>query len=290
MAVQLIKTRAGIQSVEVGFALLDVLARAVGPLMLRDLASRAGMSAAKAHRYLVSFQRLGLVVQDASTTYYDLGPAALKLGLASLSRLDAVKLARERVGPLMLQIGHTLALAVWGNRGPTIVHWEESPQAVTVSLRLGDVMPLLSSATGRCFAAHVSREAIAPLLADELAQARQQGRADLPRTAPELDKILKEVRNQGLARVVDTLLQGVCGFCAPVFDSDGHMVLGIVALGSAPAFDAAWDGAVATRLRAAAALLSDDLGNSAGSGAGRLVDHDTATGNASVIAPGGIAA
>ena len=288
MAVKLIKTRAGIQSVEVGFALLDVLARAVGPLMLRDLAASAGMSAAKAHRYLVSFQRLGLVVQDASTTYYDLGPAALKLGLASLSRLDAVKLARERVGPLMLQIGHTLALAVWGNRGPTIVHWEESPQAVTVNLRLGDVMPLLSSATGRCFAAHVSKEAIAPLLADELARARQQGRADLPRTAPELERVLKDVRDRGLARVVDTLLPGVCGFCAPVFDFDSHMVLGIVALGSAPAFDVAWDGAGATRLRAAAAALSDDLGNSAARASGHLAGG--ATGSAPANGAGGASA
>ncbi len=300
MAVQLIKTRAGIQSVEVGFALLEVLARAVGLLMLRDLASRAGMSAAKAHRYLVSFQRLGLVVQDASTTYYDRGSASLKLGLASLSRLDAVKQARERIVSLMLQIGHTLALAVWGNRGPTIVHWEGSPQAVTVSLRLGDVMPLLSSAPGRCFAAHVSREAIAPLLADELAQARQQGRADLPRTAPELEKILQEVRTLGLARVVDTLLQGVCGFCAPVFDSDGHMVLGIVALGSAPAFDAAWDGAVATRLQAAAAALSHDLGSKSVAGLASLrgLTGGNTGGNMgsiaprikAVSAPGGIAA
>src|SRR3569623_3630959 len=154
--------RAGIQSVDVGFGLLDVLSKAAGPLMLRDLAGAAGMSAAKAHRYLVSFQRLQLVVQDASSTRYDLGPAALKLGLASLERLDAVKRARERVARLMEEIGHTLALAVWGNHGPTIVHWEESPQAVTVHLRLGDVMPLQSSATGRCFAAFVSRAAITP--------------------------------------------------------------------------------------------------------------------------------
>ena len=112
--------RAGIQSVEVGFALLEVLAQAPGPIMLRDLAAAANMSAAKAHRYLVSFQRLGLVVQDAATTRYDLGPAALRLGLASLSRLDAVKLARERVAQLIAQIGHTLALAVWGNHSPTM--------------------------------------------------------------------------------------------------------------------------------------------------------------------------
>src|SRR3954466_5448795 len=174
------KERAGIQSVEVGFSLLHVLAEADGPLMLRDLAKAANMSAAKAHRYLVSFQRLQLVVQDGATTRYDLGPAALKLGLASLERLDAVKLARERVARLMEEIGHTLALAVWGNHGPTIVHWEESPTAVTVNLRLGDVMPLLSSATGRCFAAHAPKEAIAALVKEELARAQKQGRTDVP--------------------------------------------------------------------------------------------------------------
>lgn len=254
------KERAGIQSVEVGFALLEALSRAPGALMLRDLAAAAGMSAAKAHRYLVSFQRLQLVVQDASSTRYDLGPASLKLGLASLSRLDAVKLARERITGLIEQIGHTLALAVWGNLGPTVVHWEESPQAVTVNLRLGDVMPLLSSATGRCFAAYLSREAITPLLKDEIARAQKQGRADVPATLAEARALLEEVRQRGASRVVDTLLPGIVGFCAPVFDSDGHIALGIVALGPVGTFDPEWGGAVDRPLRAAARQLSSDLG------------------------------
>ena len=254
------KARAGIQSLEVGFTLLDVLTQTPGPLMLRDLAARAGMSAAKAHRYLVSFQRLGLVVQDSRTTRYDLGPAALKLGLAALSRLDAVRLARERMPPLMEQIGHTLALAVWGNHGPTIVHWEESPQAVTANLRLGDVMPLLASATGRCFAAHVAPEAIAPLVREELARAQKLQRTDLPRTQAEVNTLLAEVRTRGVARVVDTLLPGIVGFCAPVFDADGHMALGIVTLGSIATFDPEWGGAVEQPLRAAALQLSQDLG------------------------------
>jgi DNA-binding IclR family transcriptional regulator len=255
-----VKERAGIQSVEVGFALLDVLSRAPGPLMLRDLASAAGMSAAKAHRYLVSFHRLQLVVQDDASTRYDLGPAALKLGLASLSRLDAVKLARQRVALLIEQIGHTVALAVWGNHGPTIVHWEETPQAVTVNLRLGDVMPLLSSATGRCFAAFVRREAIAPMLKEEIARAQRQGRKDIPATLAEARELLDDVRQRGVARVVDTLLPGIVGFCAPVFDADGHIALGIVALGPTGTFDPAWGGAVERPLRAMAKQLSSDLG------------------------------
>ena len=262
--------RAGIQSVEVGFALLEGLAASAGPLMLRDLAATAGMSAAKAHRYLVSFQRLALVTQDAHSTRYDLGPAALKLGLASLSRLDGLKLARQRMPPLMEDIGQTLALAVWGNQGPTIVHWEESPQAITVNLRLGDVMPLLSSATGLCFSAFMAARLGAPhnrlalLLQQELERARKLARDDIPATQAEVNKRLTEVRLRGLARVVNTLLPGVGGFCAPVFDADGHLALGMVALGSLASFDPAWDGAVARPLKAAAAQLSTDLGYRAG--------------------------
>ena len=112
--------RAGIQSVEVGFELLEALSQAPGALMLRDLAAAAGMSAAKAHRYLVSFQRMGLVVQDPVSTRYDLGPAALRIGLASLSRIDAVKLARERIDGLLLEPPHA-GHRGWGNQGPTMV-------------------------------------------------------------------------------------------------------------------------------------------------------------------------
>jgi DNA-binding IclR family transcriptional regulator len=257
------KERAGIQSVEVGFALLDVLAQAPGPLMLRDLASAAGMSAAKAHRYLVSFQRLSLVVQDANTRY-ELGPATLRLGLATLSRLDAVKLARERLPTLMDQTGHTLALAVWGNHGPTLVHWQEAPLAMPVSLRLGDVMPLLSSATGRCFAAFMGHGGAAdkalPMIDAELAMARKLGRSDLPSTPAQVKAMNTETRAQGLGRVVNVLLPGISGFCAPVFDADGHLALGVVSLGSTATLDTDWNGPVAQALRAFAVQLSFDLG------------------------------
>jgi DNA-binding IclR family transcriptional regulator len=258
------KERAGIQSVEVGFALLDVLAQAPGPLMLRDLAAAAHMSAAKAHRYLVSFQRLGLVVQDSTSTRYELGPATLRLGLATLSRLDVVKMARERLPAMIEATGHTMALAVWGNRGPTLVHWQETPLAMPVSLRLGDVMPLLSSATGRCFAAFIDHGGSAnkaqPMIDDELALARKLGRSDLPSTPAQVQAMVQETRQQGLGRVVNVLLPGISGFCAPVFDADGHLVLGVVSLGSSATLDTAWDGPIAQRLRQFAQQLSADLG------------------------------
>lgn len=273
------KPQVGIQSVEVGFVLLQALADARGAMMLRDLAAAAGMNAAKAHRYLVSFQRLGLVVQDAHSTRYDLGPSALKLGLACLERLDAVQLARARMGDLMLELGHTLAVAVWGNHGPTIVHWLESAHTVRVNLRLGDVMPLLTSATGRCFAAYAPPKAVQAQLQLELAmQSKLTGMAhsragthagtDVPATLPAAQRLFKDIRQRGLARVSGSLLPGVAALCAPVFDASGHMVLGLVSLGSQATFDAAWDGAVAIALQRAAQQLSGDLGARRAGGAG----------------------
>ena len=258
------RERAGIQSVEVGFALLDVLAQAPAPLMLRDLAAQAGMSAAKAHRYLVSFQRLGLVAQDATTTRYELGPATLRLGLATLSRLNPVKMARERLPALGEQTGQTLALAVWGNHGPTLVHWQESPLAVPVNLRLGDVMPMLSSATGRCFAAFlghgVGSDQARVLIEREMQQAREVGRKDVPKDAQELQAMVGETRQHGLGRVKNVLLPGISGFCAPVFDADGHLALGVVTLGSSASFDVDWNGSLATAMRRMTQQLSADLG------------------------------
>ncbi len=264
--------RAGIQSVEVGFELLDALSQADGALMLRDLAAAAGMSAAKAHRYLVSFQRMGLVVQDPVSTRYDLGPAALRIGLASLARLDAVKFARERIDGLLAETGHTLAIAVWGNQGPTMVHWIEAPQTVPVTLRLGDVMPLLTSATGRCFAAFMGSEGrdaqrIAPMVRDELARLKklpQHGDlplVDVPQSPQEVQALLEDTRRRGLARVVHSLLPGVGGFCAPVFDAQGRLALGLVVLGSVATLDTDWQGAPATALLRCARQLSADLGH-----------------------------
>lgn len=255
------KSQAGIQSVEVGFALLDVLCQASSPMMLRDLAQAAGMSPAKAHRYLVSYQRLGLVQQDGSNTRYDLGPAALKLGLATLSRLDAVALARSRMDALMDSIGHTVAIAVWGNHGPVIVHWQEPARAVTVNLRLGDVMPLLGSATGRCFAAFAQPALVQPLLKVELSQLGKLKRPGMPSNAQEAQAVLSETRQQGLARVVDTLLPGISGLAVPVWDAGERICMALITLGSSASFCADYQGGAALALRQCSAQLSAELGS-----------------------------
>jgi DNA-binding IclR family transcriptional regulator len=123
---------------------------------------------------------------------------------------------------------------------------------------------LLSSATGRCFAAFIAHGGAAdkaqPMIEAELALARKLGRSDLPSTAAQVQAMNTETRAQGLGRVVNVLLPGISGFCAPVFDADGHLALGVVSLGSTATLDTDWAGPVAQALRTFAAQLSADLG------------------------------
>ncbi|MCU0869613.1 MAG: IclR family transcriptional regulator, partial [Burkholderiales bacterium] len=152
--------------------------------------------------------------------------------------------------------------AVWGNKGPTIVRWEDSARDINVHLRAGAVMPLLGSATGRAFAAWLPAAATARLLADELSRARRAGRDDLPTDAAAVDRLHAEARRHGLARVKGQLLPGIHALAAPVFDHTGRMVLAVTVLGHAGRFDADWNGVPATRLKAVAAELSQRLGAS----------------------------
>ncbi|KVM61256.1 IclR family transcriptional regulator [Burkholderia ubonensis] len=256
------KVRSGIQSIEVGFRLLDVLTSEPRAMMLRDLAQRAGMSPAKAHRYLVSFSRLGVVSQDPVSGRYELGGFALQMGLARLARVDGVKLARIALTELRDRLDQTVGIAVWGNQGPTIVHWMESSHPAKASLKLGDVMPLLGSATGLLFAAYLPRGKTAAMIERELADTRRSPHHGGPRTLAEVDAALADVRAHAAARVEGMLLPTIHAFCMPVFDAVGELALAILALGHEGTFDIAWGGEIDTALRACAQKLSYELGYS----------------------------
>jgi DNA-binding IclR family transcriptional regulator len=262
--------------VEVAAPLLLALANAPGPLALSALAKNAGMPSAKAHRYLVSLIRVGLVEQDAATGLYDLGALALEIGLASLGRLDAVKLADEALAGLRDATSETVALAIWGNFGPTYVRLLPSRRPVTINLQIGSVMPMTYTATGLCFAAFMREEETEPLLRIELERNRSE-KLDAPHTRKALAPLLEETRRHRMARMIgrldpsaartrresrvaERLLAGFNAFSAPVFDHDGNMRFALTVVGSSAHIDEAWDGAIAQETKQHAAALSRRLG------------------------------
>jgi DNA-binding IclR family transcriptional regulator len=251
------KPRKGIQSIEVGHRLLQVLANAPGPLALRDLAVAARMPPSKAHRYLVSYGRAGLIEQEGESGHYGLGSFALELGLAALGRLDPVSVALPTVRELAKSLDQTVALAAWANHGPTIVRWIGADSPVTATLRVGSVMPLSRSSTGLAFLAFLPEGRWRALLKRELQDNVRSGLK--PRTIGAVTDQLTEIRSSGLAWTGD-FIAGITGMAAPVFDADGSMTLALITLGYAAAVESRLS-EIKSSLVQAARGLSTRLGN-----------------------------
>ncbi len=253
--------RKGIQSVEVAGALLRVLGDLRTPVALTELAARAGMTPSKAHRYLISLCRSGLVQQDGETLKYAAGALSLSLGLAALGRIDVVRAAGAAMTALRDRIDETVALAVWGNRGPVVVRFEESSQPVTVNVRVGSVLPVTSTAFGRVFAAWPRSAAVGDLVEAELAAiadpaARTAARADF-------EAAVEQVHARGQARIQGLLLPGVSVLAAPLFDHTDQLAGALAAVGHQAAMDVRWSGPVSEALAETAADVSAALGAAA---------------------------
>jgi DNA-binding IclR family transcriptional regulator len=249
------RNQRGIQSIEVGGQLLRALAHHGQPMALKDLARDAGMSAAKAHPYLVSFGKLGLIGQDSASGRYGLGPLAMQLGLISLQQFDPVRLATPVIGELARTLKLTVAIAVWGNRGATMVRIEEAPTPVHVNMRHGTVMSLRGTASGLLFAAHLPTEMVLEALSHEPGETGRARKLD-----PKLVTQLAEIHRRRLSRAIDASVPGVSAMAAPVYDESGTMVLSLTAIGPTAVFDTRLDGSVAMALTSAAQDLSRRLG------------------------------
>jgi DNA-binding IclR family transcriptional regulator len=192
---------------------------------------------------------------------HDMGPQQLP-GSANIARLKAVRMATRALVDLSDELDETLGLGVWGNKGPTMVRWEEAGNPVSDNLRTGLVLPVLTSATGLAFAAWLPRELSAPFIDAELAQDASAAFAPHRDGLPER---LAQIRSQGFVRLVGTeafadLYGGsISAVSVPVFEAGGAMVLALTAIGATGRLDTSEDGRLITGLRSCAATLSQRL-------------------------------
>lgn len=248
------KKRAGIQSVEIGMRVLEALADLGGARPLAAIVRSCGLSPSQTHRYLASLSEAGMVLQDAHGNY-DLGPAALKLGLSALARIDVFRVADEKLAEFRLETGATVLLAALGPSGPTIVRWHMGSPPIVTSLALGSVLSPVHSATGQIFLAFRPDQETASFVRAEL---ERNSAID----ASDIEKLKAKVRAEGKAHVGGTLIPGLDAKAYPIFDLQGNAVLTATLISLHDPRERK-DGKAAQRLAAVCQDISDTLGRPA---------------------------
>ncbi|MBB1593132.1 IclR family transcriptional regulator [Achromobacter sp. UMC46] len=252
--------RQRVQAAETSMAVLKALGELGGRAGLSLIAARIDESPAKVHRYLVSLMEGGLVGQDAATQQYFLGLETLLLGLAAMRQADPIRLAEASLTRLREELEVTCFVAVMGNKGPTIVRFEEPGLPVTVNVREGSVLSMLWSATGQVLLATLDESAVRALAQADLDAATPEQRAMLHASDP-IGALQREVRAAGCAVVRDTNLRGISAVSAPIYHYAGRPCAVLTALGATGGFDASPDGPVGRAVRREAQAISRLLGS-----------------------------
>ncbi|WP_241313328.1 IclR family transcriptional regulator [Burkholderia cenocepacia] len=246
------KAQRGINALDSTGELLLALVSAGRALPLRDLATAAGMPAAKAFPHLVSLQKIGLLSRDDAGCF-DGGPLAQALGLIAMQRVSPTRDAEAEIVALAGATDMSVAAATLGPLGPTVIRLEESARPQHVSLQVGTVMSLVNTAIGRIFASGMSDDVLADLLANE--PVRLAGAHAAPDDAAFRAR-LAAIRADELDFAFDAPVPGIGTIAAPVFDHTGSIRLVIAIIGSSRGFPRGPDSALAQALRAATRRLS----------------------------------
>ena len=223
----------GLKSLDTALSVLGYMAKQNGPQSLSEIGRACGMPPSKVHRYLASFVAADLVRQQERSGRYDLGPQALRLGLAALARHDFVSTAADGMAELSAETGMTVLLSVWANEGATVVRWERGAEPTDTSVGLGSTLPILTSATGRVFLAWGPHRAIAPVRDKQLRRMSRQRHVsiDLEPTQAGVAALVERTRQRGFASVEGRFIPGLVAAAAPVLDWQDEVQAAITIVG-----------------------------------------------------------
>ncbi|KAA8694594.1 IclR family transcriptional regulator [Pseudomonas caricapapayae] len=242
-----------VQAAEVGLGVLKALAELSPSTSLSKLADHLGMPASKVHRYLQALIASGFAEQDAVNNHYGLGREALQVGLASLGKLDVLKVSAPWLASLRDELNQTCFLAVWGNQGPTVVYVEPSVGAVTLVTQIGSVLPLLGSSTGLVFDSFLADRDTVRLRQQEVPLLDNDQLHDV-----ELHH--EQIRTTGVHQIQGLLMPGINAASAPLFAMGDKLVGVITVVGPGSVLTDEAHSLAARRLSETAVAISERMG------------------------------
>lgn len=213
-------------------AILRYLNNAPGPLGVTRIAAQTKINTSTCFNILKTLASEGLVdFNPANKTY------AISLGILDLARgATALGADIEMARPRMEQVAHDhgLTLTLWqpiSEDRKVLVMGAMTRSATRIQMAIGQRLPRLIGATGRCFAAF-SR------MTDE-EQRRQFDRIrwNMPLSYDEFREQVAETAKTGWSKDVGNFASGTISIAVPVLDKDSVAVMAVTATMFAGQYD-----------------------------------------------------
>ncbi|QDY99154.1 IclR family transcriptional regulator [Nitratireductor mangrovi] len=196
-----------LSSVVKTLSLLEVIAEHDDPIRLADLSHKLGEGRGTIYQRLMTLVEVGWLEQPEPGTYR-LSLQLATIGQAALEQASFGERTTAVLRELALDTEETASLAVLSGIQAQIIKRVESHVVVRAEVRVGTLLSLSDSSSGRVLTAFAD--------ADYRGLLKQKG----ARLASE--KLLKEVRDRGYAVSSGKDVAGVRSVAVPLFDKKGN--------------------------------------------------------------------
>ncbi|MGI5480003.1 IclR family transcriptional regulator domain-containing protein [Streptomyces lavendofoliae] len=215
-----------------GIAVLRALTRAGGTRRLSELERSTGLARATVDRVTATLARMGYVRLDGHEV--TLAPRLMELGNAYLAAIRLPDLLGARADALADELDESVSLAVADRDGIRFVHQATRRRAMSLSFRIGDLLPAERTAPGTLFAAGWT-EAEWTRWREHRA-ADPEGR-DFPSVPPSAEPYgegfgerAAEARGRGWALDDQRIEPGLVALAVPVHGPDGRVACAVSAV------------------------------------------------------------
>ncbi|WP_282699855.1 IclR family transcriptional regulator C-terminal domain-containing protein [Streptomyces sp. CC219B] len=246
-----------------GIAVLRELTDAGGAAGLSDLARATGLARATVDRVTGTLAHMGYVRMDGSNVA--LAPRLTELGNAYLAALRLPALLSAHADALADELDESVSLAVADGDGIRFIHQAIRRRALSLSFRIGDLLPAERTAPGPLLAAEWSAQDWARWHQRQAADPEDLGFPAIPprshgAAATDFEERVERARARGWALDDQLIEPGLVAAAVPVRTPDGRIacVASVVSHTSRHSADSLRD-SLLPRLRAAVTVLEREL-------------------------------
>ena len=202
-------------ALEKGLDILELLSRQEVGLTRRDIAEKLGRSVSEIFRMIEVLTRRGYLVQVDDSYIMGMMLFALAHEFPPMNRL--LKEALPRMDALAKAAGQSCHMTVLNGLRQVVVAQVDPPAAMGFSVKIGAVLPLLKSASGRVLLAFQSK--------DEAKRLMQSADPDAtPEERAAMRSIIAEIEAQGCAFMPSNQFDGMVAISCPVLDLRGRAI------------------------------------------------------------------
>lgn len=249
------RSESGNHGLSLALQIIEALAFADGTVGITELAQTLGTTKTRVYNHLRTLAEHGYAVKEPESERYRIGVRVSQIGGAVANEFNLLSISRAPMRKVHQAVGHTIVLSKFDGTTLYSVDQIEGTSMLKISIAIGNVLGLHSSAQGKLVLAFGPSRLLESTIAQGLKPVTKATTTD----AEKLRREIKAIRARGWAFTSNETRMGVNALAAPILDRTRNLVATIAIVAVADDFPQKSAPHALTVLQGAAADISAGL-------------------------------